>query len=357
MFTIIFSNLLLNCVVAFAITVACIVLLKPIAAKIGLEDLPGGRKQHKCPTPVIGGICMFLGFCFALLTLNHSLEAYRGFLAASALLIFVGVLDDMHELTTKVRFIAQVIAALIMVFWSGNIIFSFGNLVFLGSINLGYLAIPVTIFATVGAINAVNMLDGVDGLLGSTALIQFMLLAYLAYYSNLLTSLTLILLIASVLLAYLVFNFPRKNKDHNKIFMGDAGSMFIGFCLTWFFIALTQTANAPAAPVTMLWIFAVPLFDTTWLLIKRTLENLNPITPGRDHLHHLLKLLGISDVVISIFVGGLTLFLGLIGIFAAHYGVAQGTQFFAFIGLFIIYCFSIKFSWQQFGKANCCVEG
>lgn len=357
MFAILSSNLLLNCVFAFAVTVACIVLLKPIAVKVGLQDLPGGRKQHKQPTPVIGGICMFLGFCFALLTLDHSLQAYRGFLAASALLVFVGVLDDMHELTTKVRFIAQIIAALIMALWSGNIIHSFGDLVFLGSINLGYLAIPVTVFAMVGAINAVNMLDGVDGLLGSTALIQFVLLAYLAHYANLLTLFTLILLIVSVLVAYLIFNFPRKNKDHAKVFMGDAGSMFIGFCLTWFFISLTQTVNAPAAPVTMLWIFAIPLFDTTWLLMKRTLEHSNPLRPGRDHLHHLLKSFGFSDVMISLLVSGLTLVFGLIGIIAAHFKIAQGTQFFVFIGLFLIYCFSIKFSWQQLGKANFCVEG
>lgn len=344
--TFLFSKLILSCIVAFCVTGACIILLKPIAIKIKLQDWPGGRKQHKHPTPLIGGVGMFTGFCFALLTLAHSMQAYRGFLGASALLMFVGILDDMRELSPKARFIGQILASALMIFWGGNVLQSFGNLIFAGDLRLVYLAIPITIFATVGAINAVNMLDGVDGLLGTVALTQFIFLAYLATQVSDVISYAMIVLIIAVLLAYLAFNFPFRTNKPADIFMGDAGSMFLGFALTWFMISLSQTHRGNVAPVTMLWMFALPLFDTTWLLIKRTLRQSNPLAPGRDHLHHLLQFLGLSDRAICLCLGMMTGFLGLIGIAALNYSIDQSTQFVSFVGLFLVYCLSVNFTWN-----------
>lgn len=344
--TLISIKLLLNAGIAFIVTFACVLILKPIAIKLGLQDLPGGRKHHKEPTPVFGGVCMFIGFCFGMLTISHSLQDYRGFIGAGTLLLLVGVLDDMHELSTKARFIVQIVAGLLMAVWSDNIIHSFGDLLFLGPINLGYLAIPITVFAAVGSINAVNMMDGVDGLLGSTALIQFLFLAYLAWQSNFMISYIMLTLVIAALMAYLIFNFPLRDRPA-RIFMGDAGSMFIGFCLTWFFISLTQHPKAAAAPVTMLWIFAVPLFDTTWLLIKRSMQGMNPLRPGRDHLHHLLKLTGASDMAITLLISGMTFVFAMLGIIALDLKMNQSVQFLIFISLFIVYCCGINFSWQR----------
>lgn len=344
------QKLALSAAIAFVAMLCVVWLVRPAAAKIGLVDTPGGRKHHKLPTPVIGGLCMYIGFCFALLTLEHSLQPYRGFLGASALLIFVGVLDDLKELSAKARFTAQIIAALLMALWSDNIIHSFGNLLFLGPINLGYLAIPVTIFAMVGAINAVNMMDGVDGLLGSMSFIQFLFLGYLAWTIAAYTSLAMIVLIMAVLLGYLIFNFPFPWRKQASVFMGDAGSMFIGFALTWFFIDLSQGAHAAVHPVTMLWVLSMPLFDTTRLLIKRTLKHGNPLEPGRDHLHHLFKSYGYSDLKVCGLICFLTALFALFGIFAHHMGISQSVSFLLFLFVFILYCICMRFGWRRLSQ-------
>lgn len=351
------SQLAFSCVAAFVVTLVCIILIRPIAIKLKLQDLPGGRKLHKLPTPVIGGVCMFLGFCFALLTFPHSLEMYRGFLGASALLVFVGILDDMHELSARSRFAAQILAALMMIFWGHTVLHSFGNLLFIGNINLGYLAVPITVFATVGAINAVNMLDGVDGLLGSVILVQFAFLAYLTIEDSHSASLNMVLIIIAIVSAYLLFNFPFKKQHAAKVFMGDAGSMFLGFAVTWFFINLSQNDMQHVAPVTMVWIFAVPLFDTTWLLFKRTQRRSNPLAPGRDHLHHLLQEAGLSDRSICFFISAITFIFALVGVITMNYHIDQSTQFVCLVGLFVLYCFVVNFSWtflvrQQGEKCN-----
>ena len=119
--------MLTNGLIAFFITIFCILICRRPAFKIGLVDNPGGRKQHIGPVPLIGGICMFLGFCFAVLTLDISLVQYRSLLAGSGLLVLVGVIDDMHELTPQFRLLAQLIAALLMAFWGGVILSKFGS--------------------------------------------------------------------------------------------------------------------------------------------------------------------------------------------------------------------------------------
>jgi UDP-GlcNAc:undecaprenyl-phosphate GlcNAc-1-phosphate transferase len=343
-------KLALSASIAFVAMLCVVWLVRPTAEKIGLVDIPGGRKQHKLPTPVIGGLCMFIGFCFALLTLEHSLQPYRGFLGASAILIFVGVLDDLKELSAKARFMAQIAAAVLMAVWSHNIIHSFGDLLFFGEINLGYFAIPVTVFAAVGTINAVNMMDGIDGLLGSMSFIQFLFLSYFAWSVSAYTSLTMIVLIMMVLLGYLIFNFPFPGRKQASVFMGDAGSMFIGFVLAWFLIDLSQGFHAAVYPVTMLWVLSMPLFDTTRLLIKRTLKHGNPLEPGRDHLHHLLKAYGYSDLKVCGLVCLFTVLFGLFGTFAHDAGISQSVSFLLFLFVFIVYCVCMRFGWRYLSR-------
>src|SRR5262245_59089903 len=145
----------------FIITIGCISLLRPLAVRINLVDAPHGRKQHEGHVPLIGGIAMFLGVLFALLTLSISLQPLRGFIAGCALLVFIGVLDDFHELSARARLVAQAAAGLIMVLWGKVALHSLGNLLFLGDIHLGWFSLPITVLAVIGIINAVNMTDGV----------------------------------------------------------------------------------------------------------------------------------------------------------------------------------------------------
>lgn len=106
--------------IAFFVTLLCIFLLKPLALRLGLVDVPNDRKHHQYHTPLIGGLAMFMGFLAALLTLPISLQHYRSFIAGSALLVFVGLLDDFHELSPRSRFFAQIFALLLMYFWGAR---------------------------------------------------------------------------------------------------------------------------------------------------------------------------------------------------------------------------------------------
>src|SRR3990167_1902763 len=154
----------------------CLWLLRPLSVRLGLVDRPSGRKLHAKEVPLIGGIAMFFGFCFALLAMGVSLQPYRGMFAGSSILVMMGVVDDFRDLSSKLRLWGQFVAALLLVIWGHVLLANWGDLFFLGEMSLGLWAIPVTVFLVVANINAMNMVDGQDGLAGGVALGQALLL-------------------------------------------------------------------------------------------------------------------------------------------------------------------------------------
>lgn len=320
--------------IAFTMAFFSISLLKPLAIRLRLVDSPGGRKQHQGDIPLIGGLAMFVGFLFALLTLNVSLSIYRSFIAGCGLLVLVGVLDDFQELSPRARLVAQIIAGILMAVWGSNQLTHFGNIFFFGNITLGLLSIPITVFAVVGIINAVNMTDGLDGLAGSLALVQLGLLALIAYKGYLQTEVQILCSLIFALIGFLVFNLRLPWRNHAHIFMGDSGSMFLGYALAWFLVSLAQNPLEVARPVTMIWIMIVPLFDTTRLLIRRIYQRRSPFSPDREHIHHLLADKGLSATQIILLLCLATLAAGLFVIFCDHFKVLSGIMFFSYIVLF-----------------------
>lgn len=320
-----------------ALTIFFISLFKPLAHKIKLIDTPNQRKQHAGEIPLTGGIAMFLAFVFSILTLDISLLPFRAFIAGAGMLVLVGTLDDLHELSTQARFIAQVLAAVIMIFMGKIYLHHLGNIFFLGDISLSWIAYPLTIFATVGFINAMNMLDGLDGLAGMHALVALCLMAFMAIlHHNAQDYLILSIMIAAIT-GFLYFNFRFLSQKSALAFMGDAGSMFLGFTLCWFAISLSQGPIAIIKPVTMLWIFMIPLFDTIRLLIYRTYYKRSPFAPNRDHIHHILLDYGFSAKQTTWIIALISLISGTIGIFGDIYNIHAGFMFLAFIFTFIIF--------------------
>lgn len=328
---------LFSCFIAFVVTVACITLLRPLAIRLGLVDSPDDRKKHEGHIPLIGGVAMFLGLLFALLTLPISLHDYRSLIAGGALLVFVGILDDFHELSTRARFMAQIAAALLMTAWGGVTLQSLGNLIFYKEILLHGWALPVTVFATVGIINAVNMTDGIDGLAGGLTFIELAFLLFLSIHTGQLLAAHILLLMLGVVFAFLIFNFPISKFTRPRVFMGDAGSMFLGFVLAWFLVELSQGTTRAVSPVTMLWIMTVPLFDVGGVMVRRLQKRASLFAPDREHLHHVLHDWGFSNTRISLTLCGFALICGLIGIIAAQAGVTDSIMFMSFVLLFIIY--------------------
>ena len=171
-----------NLLTAMVITTVLLIKLPSVAVKIGLVDHPDDRKQHQGQVPLIGGIAIFVGFGLALLTLDIPLSDYRGLFVGATILVVVGVLDDLHELSSTFRFIAQILAAIAMAEWGGVRLLDLGEISPAGNtVHLNWWSSLLTIFATVGVINALNMIDGLDGLAGSLSLITVISLALLCF--------------------------------------------------------------------------------------------------------------------------------------------------------------------------------
>ena len=322
--------------------------LRPVAVGIGLVDEPGARKSHRGSVPLIGGVAMFCGFALAALTLDMGLMAYRSFFAAAAILVAVGILDDMHELSSRARFSAQILAAVLMAYWGGVVLHDLGALGDGGNVFvLARWEIVFTIFATVGVINALNMSDGADGLAGGLSLIALLGMAYVADGADLASQRSLLLLLAVVVAGFLLFNIRLPWQQRARVFMGDAGSMFLGFAITWFFISLSQGEERAMAPVAALWLLMIPLFDTVWLILWRFSQGRSPTSSDVGHLHHVLQMTGMSaatSVWVMLAIAGALAGLGLI---ALDSGVAQSTMFYLFLGLFSAYCVFMAVSWRR----------
>jgi UDP-GlcNAc:undecaprenyl-phosphate/decaprenyl-phosphate GlcNAc-1-phosphate transferase len=326
--------------IAFCITLLCIFLLKPLALRLGLIDTPNSRKQHQGNIPLIGGLAMFMGFVLALLTLPISLQHYRSFIAGAALLVFTGLLDDFRELSPRSRFLAQIFALLLMFFWGGVKLTHFGNLIFYKTISLGVCSLPITIIAGLGIINAINMTDGIDGLAGTLVSIELFFLIFCALIIGQFLAAYILLVMGATLLAFLWLNFRFPSRAHAQVFMGDAGSMFLGFVLVWFLIELSQGASA-ITPVTMLWIMAVPLYDTTVVMLYRAIKKRSIFSSDREHCHYLLAELNFSDAKISLILGSINLICAMVGLLAYYNDLAEGMMFIGFLMLFVLYFISI----------------
>ncbi|MCE3238508.1 MAG: rfe [Gammaproteobacteria bacterium] len=323
-------------VITFLITLGCIYLIKPVASHIGLVDLPDHRKQHHAPTPLVGGIAIVLSLGIGLLLLDISLITYRAFLAGMVLMTFVGLLDDLRELTPRIRLYAQVIAGLLMTLWGGVYLHTFGNILFLGEINLGIWGIPVTLFALVCIINAINMIDGLDGLAGGVSWVQVLLLLLFACIEHRFKDAYVLAIIAAAILAFLCFNFPWTRKKKASIFLGDAGSMALGFCLVWFTVSLSQGEGA-VAPVVMLWVMIIPIFDFCGVVTLRLLQRKPLMQADRQHIHHWLLGRRLTERTVSIILSSVGLFSGSLAFIAYKIGMRHSILFFVYIFLFIAY--------------------
>jgi len=316
-----------------------------VAPHIGLVDCPAAHKIDVRQTPLVGGIAMSIAFFFAVLLLDHGLTPYRFLFAGIMLLVLVGVLDDMRELPPEKRVWAQIAAALLMVAGGGVVLEDLGHLVALDWIfQTGYLAWPFTVFATVGVINALNMSDGLDGLAASMALIALGGVGVLAWWGNDDQVLSMLIVTGSVLVPFLALNLRRGRSA--LVYMGDAGSMFLGFLLAWFLVQVSQGEQRLMAPVTALWLFAVPLIDTVTTAVRRAFLGRSPFLGDRQHLHHLLLAAGLTRkqtlLVIILFAFGAAA-VGLTGELAP---LTEPLMFGAFVALFAIHFWITMRAWR-----------
>ncbi len=326
-----------NLLSAFLLTGLSLFALKPVAFKVGLVDIPGGRKTHLSATPLVGGLGIFLGIFLMSLITPGVFSDYGPLLSLAALILFIGTVDDAKELTVAVRMTGHALVALATAIVAEVQLNSFGAIFFGSAIDLGILSIPVTVFAIVGVINAVNMADGIDGLSGALVIVSLSLVAILAYSAGHENTATFCLLVICSILAFLTLNFRRPWHKKALVYLGDAGSTMLGFVLAWLMVSNSQGEDMIFAPVYALWFLAVPLFDTVNLLIKRPLNGRSPFAPGTDHLHHNLLSRGLSVSQVVIVITGIAIVFGGIGLIGISTGASESVMFQLFIGLFFLY--------------------
>lgn len=267
--------------IPFAVTVLIIPYIKKVAVEIKAIDIPGGRHIHNKITPKLGGLAIFFGFLVGYMLFGTHSDVMNSILIGSFILIIIGVIDDIVELGPLHQFIAQLLAALVVVFYGGLLIkdlSAFGIY-----INFRLLAYPITIFFIVGCINCINLIDGLDGLSGGISSIYYLTIGIIAIIQGK-TGLDFIIAFTMLgaTLGFLMYNFHPAS-----IFAGDCGSNFMGFMIA--VIALLGFKNVTLTSfIVPLIILAIPIMDTLFAIIRRLLKGEPPFKGDKLHLHHQL---------------------------------------------------------------------
>lgn len=309
------------------VTILFMLAMRPFARSVGLIDRPGGRKMHIGEIPVIGGMAMFAGFLVGSLYTYSSLPSYPYLVAGLTVLVVTGVLDDRFDLPAAVRFIGQTCAALLMVAGANLVVTDLGHVFFGGIVELGWFADLFTIAIVLTAINAFNMFDGSDGVAGGQALVGLLFMGFACVMAGELRLLPLIVSMSGCLIGFLIFNWPSKRTIAVRAFMGDAGSTMLGFMLAWLAIDLSQGSGAVFSPVVVLWIFALPIYDLFSSMVRRMSNGLSPFHGDSDHLHHVLRRLGMRSrqVAQTVLMGAALT--AAVGVGGHYFGLAEGWLF------------------------------
>jgi len=268
-------------------------ILTPYMARVGkkqnMVDIPGHRKIHEEAIPNLGGIVIFFGFLLSLLFVIQIEGQFRALLIGGVIILLLGVVDDIANLSPKHKFIIQMIPALIVIIYNSDLINNFIVNQLKGFDLLGYLLYPILIFWIVGVTNSINLIDGLDGLACGVSFIALVTFLILGLRQNLEALSLISIALAGSMLAFLKFNFYPA-----KIFLGDSGSTFTGFMLAsvgalW----VLNSGNTFFVFIPVI-ILALPIFDTLFAIWRRYRGHRPIFQADKGHLHHRLLTRGIA---------------------------------------------------------------
>ncbi|MFC3816220.1 UDP-N-acetylglucosamine 2-epimerase [Lysobacter sp. GCM10012299] len=298
--------------IALAVTLFAIFSMRPWARRMGLVDKPNGRKHHRGHIPLIGGLCFFIGTVVGLSYLGYFDGFVTSLMAASALIVVAGALDDASDLSVRARLLVEAGATGLVIAMSGYYVHDLGQLIGPERLGLGMLGIPFTIIAVIGLINAFNMLDGIDGLAATVAMVSIG--AVMLFDDSPWSMPGVVFLLQVLFFALIPYLFVNLGwPDGRKIFMGDAGSTLIGFLLAWSLIYMSHERIERLAPVDVLWCVALPVMDTAAVMYRRMRVGRSPFRADRQHLHHLLLDAGLKPRAALLAMLGLSGVLVLVG--------------------------------------------
>ncbi len=277
------ASLLVTLVLALALSTAVIPILWHLAPRLGLLDNPGERKIHTRPIPRMGGWGVFFGALLPILMLFDLDALSLAYIGGSVVLFVFGVWDDARDVGHRVKFIGQFVAVAILVFYGDLWI---AKIPVIGAVS-AWIGKPFTFFAIIGMINALNTSDGLDGLAAGESLLSLLMIAVLAYIAGSVFAVAISAAIIGSILGFLRYNtYPA------RVFLGDAGSQFLGFTLGFLAVLLTQKVDPSISPAATLLFLGLPIVDIIAAMIIRAKNGKKMFVADRNHIHHRLMALG-----------------------------------------------------------------
>ncbi len=282
---------------AFAVAMIVALLVTPLvillAEKTGAMDAPNARKVHKKPIPRIGGLAIYAGFMAAIIFVaakfgldGEQVKETVGLILSGSLIVAVGLIDDYKNLPAKVKLLGQILAAAVLVL-GFDVRIDFVTDPFGDYIYLEWFAIPATMFWLVGLTNTVNLIDGLDGLAAGVAAIASFTILLIALEQNFILVAVMTAALAGAAVGFLKYNFHPA-----RIFMGDTGSMFLGFMLAGISVTGAVKSVATIALIVPIFALGLPILDTTFAIVRRLRGGVPIFKPDKGHLHH--RLLGVG---------------------------------------------------------------
>lgn len=285
-------------ILSLFLTIAMVPLVKSMAFKMNIVDIPNSRKVHVHPMPKSGGISMAIGFFVPVLLWVPRDDFVSAVILGSIVIVVFGIIDDIRDIRPREKFLAQIVAALVVIFYGSLKIRFLGNLAPEGFILPDTISIVLTLLVIVGVTNAINLSDGLDGLAGGISMLSFVCIGFLAFRCD-----NAVIAVMSAAIVGAILGFLRYNTHPATIFMGDAGSQLLGFLSVTFALALTQS-NTPYSPVLPLLLIGLPIVDTLTVMLTRMARGISPFKADKQHFHHRLMRLGLhhSEAVSVIYI-------------------------------------------------------
>lgn len=343
-----FLPFLVTLLVAWLATDLLIPWVTRLAHHFGRVDQPDERKVHTVPMVRLGGVAIFFGFALGLATVELLIPGplfprsgpFLGMFLGASMIFALGIADDLKPLPAKLKLVVQLAAAALAIYCGVRIEFisnPWGGLILFPPL----VTYTLTAFWLVGITNTINLIDGLDGLAGGVSLIAALTTALIAFQTHQPT-----IVLAALALTGATIGFLRYNWNPARIFMGDSGSLFLGFTLAALSVVGVLKLVATAALLVPLLILGVPIFDTSFAIVRRAWSRRPIFSPDRGHLHHRLLGLGFSHRRAVIIIYGICLLLG--GVALALTGMQEGTVIAATAAALLMWGFSGRF----FGRSG-----